>query len=216
MRKIIFAALAASAALAVTTPALAAPTQVAYSGNLGSSANIKAPFNAVGSGFTASMPFSGTFYYDPTAVPASGTTNLFFNTLTGISAAEAFTLDFGPLHFTGADNLDSQTQAAAQFTNGEFSGFNFLTDFTYLGNPYELRISGTTITVKAGANGVITNSTNLIGARINFGNSSLSQVVPTGTGAVPEPATWAMMLLGFGGIGIAMRRKQKAMAPQLT
>jgi hypothetical protein len=24
--------------------------------------------------------------------------------------------------------------------------------------------------------------------------------------AVPEPATWAMMLLGFGGIGIAMRR----------
>jgi len=27
-------------------------------------------------------------------------------------------------------------------------------------------------------------------------------------GAVPEPATWAMMLLGFGGIGIAMRRRR--------
>lgn len=26
--------------------------------------------------------------------------------------------------------------------------------------------------------------------------------------AVPEPATWAMMLLGFGGIGAAMRRKR--------
>ncbi|WP_010215982.1 PEPxxWA-CTERM sorting domain-containing protein [Sphingomonas sp. PAMC 26621] len=26
------------------------------------------------------------------------------------------------------------------------------------------------------------------------------------TGAVPEPATWAMMLLGFGGIGFALRR----------
>ena len=26
------------------------------------------------------------------------------------------------------------------------------------------------------------------------------------SGAVPEPATWAMMLFGFGGIGIAMRR----------
>jgi hypothetical protein len=24
---------------------------------------------------------------------------------------------------------------------------------------------------------------------------------------VPEPATWAMMLLGLGGIGMAMRRK---------
>lgn len=27
---------------------------------------------------------------------------------------------------------------------------------------------------------------------------------------VPEPATWAMMLLGFGAIGAAMRRRQKA------
>lgn len=27
-------------------------------------------------------------------------------------------------------------------------------------------------------------------------------------GAVPEPATWAMMLLGFGGIGMAMRRRR--------
>lgn len=28
------------------------------------------------------------------------------------------------------------------------------------------------------------------------------------TGAVPEPATWAMMLLGFGAIGFAMRRQR--------
>jgi hypothetical protein len=36
---------------------------------------------------------------------------------------------------------------------------------------------------------------------------------PTGTppppGAVPEPATWAMMLLGFGGIGMALRRSRR-------
>ena len=28
------------------------------------------------------------------------------------------------------------------------------------------------------------------------------------TGAVPEPATWAMLLVGFGGIGFAMRRRK--------
>lgn len=28
------------------------------------------------------------------------------------------------------------------------------------------------------------------------------------TAAVPEPATWAMMLLGFGGIGMALRRRK--------
>ena len=29
------------------------------------------------------------------------------------------------------------------------------------------------------------------------------------TGAVPEPATWALMLLGFGAVGFAMRRQRK-------
>lgn len=29
-------------------------------------------------------------------------------------------------------------------------------------------------------------------------------------GPVPEPATWALMLVGFGGIGMAMRRRRKA------
>lgn len=31
------------------------------------------------------------------------------------------------------------------------------------------------------------------------------------TGAVPEPATWAMMLLGFGAIGCGMRRKRRSL-----
>lgn len=35
-------------------------------------------------------------------------------------------------------------------------------------------------------------------------------------GAVPEPATWAMMLLGFGAIGFAMRRRQSQALAQLA
>lgn len=33
-----------------------------------------------------------------------------------------------------------------------------------------------------------------------------------GAGAVPEPATWAMMILGFGAAGTMMRRRRTAMA----
>ena len=36
------------------------------------------------------------------------------------------------------------------------------------------------------------------------------------TSGVPEPATWAMMLLGFGGIGFSMRRRQKPALAQLA
>jgi hypothetical protein len=31
--------------------------------------------------------------------------------------------------------------------------------------------------------------------------------------AVPEPASWALMILGFGGVGAALRRRQRAMEP---
>ena len=30
--------------------------------------------------------------------------------------------------------------------------------------------------------------------------------------AVPEPATWAMMIIGFGGAGVAIRRRRQAFA----
>ena len=33
--------------------------------------------------------------------------------------------------------------------------------------------------------------------------------------AVPEPGTWAMMLIGFGAIGVGMRRRRRAGAAQL-
>ena len=38
---------------------------------------------------------------------------------------------------------------------------------------------------------------------VTFGSSTPGQ-----TGAVPEPATWAMMMLGFGAVGGAMRRRR--------
>jgi hypothetical protein len=40
-----------------------------------------------------------------------------------------------------------------------------------------------------------------------FSNAVL--YTPGGTGMVPEPATWAMMLIGFGFLGAAMRRRPK-------
>lgn len=38
---------------------------------------------------------------------------------------------------------------------------------------------------------------------------SLGQLAAFGNTAVPEPATWAMLILGFGVIGVTMRRRQR-------
>jgi hypothetical protein len=51
---------------------------------------------------------------------------------------------------------------------------------------------------------------NLAITGVNRGNGSLGGTVTIrDVGAVPEPATWAMMLLGFGAIGVGFRRSRR-------
>ena len=42
------------------------------------------------------------------------------------------------------------------------------------------------------------------------------RILREGAVAVPEPATWGMMLLGFGAIGFSMRRRRKTYLPQVA
>jgi hypothetical protein len=46
-------------------------------------------------------------------------------------------------------------------------------------------------------------------ADLGGGNQNIGNVLDNvSLSAVPEPATWAAMLLGFGGVGVAMRRRR--------
>ena len=57
------------------------------------------------------------------------------------------------------------------------------------------------------------------GVGVTDGASVIDYQTPVSLAAVPEPAAWAMMLLGFGGIGFVMRGSRKssgAWAPQTT
>jgi hypothetical protein len=54
---------------------------------------------------------------------------------------------------------------------------------------------------------------------VNFNmvsNTNAFEIDNISISAVPEPATWAMMLFGFGAIGIATRRRRKSGVPQLA
>lgn len=48
--------------------------------------------------------------------------------------------------------------------------------------------------------------------RLNSNDTGLSNAAlfQTGPGAVPEPGTWAMMLLGFGAMGVSLQRRRRS------
>jgi hypothetical protein len=50
----------------------------------------------------------------------------------------------------------------------------------------------------------------------NLGGKNILLKSMTINSAVPEPATWAMMLIGFGGTGAAMRRTRKRVVAQIA
>lgn len=75
--------------------------------------------------------------------------------------------------------------------------------FIDAGNGYDVSLGlGRRFTLAAGASGVFTTAT-------IFGSGAPEDVpLP----AVPEPASWGMMILGFGMIGAAARRRRRAVA----
>lgn len=53
----------------------------------------------------------------------------------------------------------------------------------------------------------------LTGGRLNGNNAQIKLLsVPTLTGAIPEPASWAMLIAGFGAIGATLRRRRAVLA----
>jgi hypothetical protein len=48
------------------------------------------------------------------------------------------------------------------------------------------------------------------GVGVTDGTSVIDYQTPVSLAALPEPSTWAMMLLGFGGIGFVMRRRKSS------
>jgi len=141
-------AIGVAAAIAAITSASADTYYTAsFSGYLGSSPNIRAPFNQPGSGFTGGMEFTGTIVFDADLIPGSPSpaTNVYFKDFADIGlipAATALTLNFGPYSFDFSDNINTLMTSGPgiQYLNGHFNGLQFITDFAFQGHTYQLRL----------------------------------------------------------------------------
>jgi hypothetical protein len=177
-------------------------------GTFGGNANVQSPFS--GNGFFPSQTFTGSFVYDSDLVPGAGSgfVSVFpssFPDAALIPDSAQFSFNFGPLVFTpsGADLF------AIQYNNGAFNGFAYVDTFSFQGGTYQLSIQGGTLAVYEVIGGQ-PGFTSLVNGYINIGNAAVTGQTAfevAATPAVPEPGTWALMLLGFGGIGVVIRRR---------
>lgn len=150
-----------------------------------------------------------------TSISASAAPLLF--DFSGPSGTATFQLDSNPTpdffqSFIGSDQFSFNNVAGVfggtpgvastiSFGNGIFSSFSVTAPnlgFTQFSSP-------TLFTGLPGAPEFLTGSFNLINPFFGNGNLDISPVVA----AVPEPSTWAMMILGFAGVGYMTYRRRK-------
>jgi len=184
-----------------------------FSGQLGSSPNIKAPF--AGNGFDPSGPITGSFVYDDNLIPApgSGPINIFFSNFPDIAQippSTAFTISLGGLTFSLGDAqtpLFGTQEAAIQYNNGVFNGFFYISDFMFLGNPYELSLQGGVLAIVPIVGG-FPQFNHLVNARLNVGDANLSDITvfTPAQAQTPEPSTGALLGIALLALVLVARK----------
>ena len=128
-----------------------------------------------------------------------------FNNVTKIGSLGGLTtVDFSTAEQNPLERLYGDTWVGLHFGNGAGLGGN-VTGF-YKINAGVAGISSFLLNITRGSSGAVvyrTGSAPNGGAMDNGGGMA---------GAVPEPASWAMMIAGFGLVGAVMRRRQSALA----
>jgi PEP-CTERM motif len=147
---------------------------------------------------SAAHPYGSGLYFDFEIALTSGNVTSF--TAPGYSGVGVSVKQCGISNCGGLGANGALATGASRTSDGDNVSFSFGSD-----------LSG------AGAHSanlqIFTNATSFVDPFASFQDSNgdvFSISVPAPTPAVPEPSTWAMLLLGFAGIGfMANRRKSK-------
>ena len=174
-------------------------TTTNFSGNVSSSAG---PCSGIVGGVTYS-PQEGSLYIAGPGQSSNPTTALGMNLFTG----DPITITFdNAISAWGADLFQnfgggSQSGADAAFVVALFGAGDVLIDTL-----------NTTVASGGGSFFGFTSTTPFVRVDVSqpSGFAVVDNVQWSAAAGVPEPGTWAMMLLGFGAIGFALRRRNAA------
>ncbi|PZU07295.1 MAG: hypothetical protein DI605_16435 [Sphingomonas sp.] len=121
------------------------------------------------------------------------------DTFIGIANEGGTSTGYEIASYSGLRSRIAGGSALANFVEGDGVDAD---QFVDSGNGYDVTLGlGRSFTIAAGASGTFTTQT-------IFGTGQPDQVVIPPTSDVPEPATWAMFIGGFGLVGSAMRRRR--------
>jgi hypothetical protein len=181
-------ALAGTANAAIITPGAAAPGVFVVTGN----------------------PFTGT---SPVTATIGNTPQVGGTVAAPVTFSDSFLFTIGP---PGGGLIGTGSGSIITSTSVQFSSTDL--DLT------SVIVNGTPLTITRTAGGLIESSGT---SNVNIFSGQLNNITVTGVSrglgsyggnltfiptAVPEPGTWAMMLLGFGAVGVSMRRRRRSTA----
>jgi hypothetical protein len=122
-----------------------------------------------------------------------------------------------------ADSLQSGDNFWRQIVGQGFDGTGGIGQGGYVNRTLEAwgdLLGGSVLGVGVGNGGCPGNCTNFNALADNIALTTTSgsrsyNFAASSVAAVPEPATWAMMLIGFGGMGVSMRRNRRRSAANI-
>ena len=161
--------------------------------------------------------------------PASGTPGSVDQAQAGISGVMSLLLTAA--HPGGCLSGTCKNLLTANFTNAwilgggataHFTGFNraasgsdpgstlvLTSDFIDFTNWSDLAFDYTLNTIHAGAGTANSTVTHVLGRSLTSFNAASSGNYSGDAPAIPEPASWALMILGFGGVGVMLRNRRR-------
>jgi hypothetical protein len=120
--------------------------------------------------------------------------------------------DVASYQVTGNQVIFTMGAVSTPWVNADFDGVNFVVESTDPGFVGLLLNGGTT------ANGVTLSDASFTSNSLSFnfagqiwgpGQAAIFEIQFAEGNSVPEPGTWAMMLIGFGAVGFEMRRRKQ-------
>ena len=168
------------------------------------------------------------------ALSSAANATITINSSTGLATAPSVvnTATQSTVGLTANQTVNGTWSASVDFTNDLSGIYSLLIGTSTPGSTitgFMLQNSAQTTTYFTYSGSPFTNNTFNLGSlaagdylfTFNGNNTSTEGGVTSANltfsvAAVPEPATWALMLLGFAGVGFAMRRSRKPALAQLA